>query len=308
MVATSIVQVRAGELTLEVAPWLGGAVTAFRLGEIELLRPTPQAAIAHGQVRQTGAFALVPYSNRIAQGRFEHEGAAFQLAASPYGEAHALHGNGWQLPWTVTECSAISCVLQLDHVPVGDGPPRAAGWPFAFRATQSMALSPSGLRITLELENRDDRPMPAGLGWHPFFPLRADTTLAFSARSVWLTDAELLPTRRIPASGAWDYAQPRTIAGARLNHCFTGWDRQARIALGNGLPTLTIAASEAFPNTIVYAPADADFFAFEPVTHMPDAINRPAAEPGEGMAILQPRQRLSGEVALSVAGPAGARR
>src|SRR5690606_34789822 len=62
MVATSIVQVRAGELTLEVAPWLGGAVTAFRLGEIELLRPTPRAAIEQGLVRQTGAFPLVPYS------------------------------------------------------------------------------------------------------------------------------------------------------------------------------------------------------------------------------------------------------
>lgn len=292
--APPLEHLQSGELTLDLAPWLGGSVTAFRCGGIDLFRPTPSAAIEERQVRRTGAFALVPYSNRIAHGRFAFGGETFQLAPFPAGQPHATHGNGWQRPWTVTERSAVSCTMRLDH------PAASPDWPYAFRVTQRFTLSDASLRVGLELENRDHGAMPAGLGWHPYFPLRPDTRLAFSAQDVWLTDEELLPTSKVPVPEAWNFTGAKLVARTRLNHCFTGWNRRARIALGAGLPNLSLTASTTFPLAIVYAPEGGDFFAFEPVTHMPDAINRPAVDAEDAMSVVRPGEQLAGEIELAV--------
>ncbi|MBK8084200.1 MAG: hypothetical protein IPK28_10400 [Devosia sp.] len=216
------------------------------------------------------------------------------MAPFPGGQPHATHGNGWQLSWSVTERSALSCAISLDHAAA------SPDWPYVFRATQRFTLSETSLRVDLELENRDYRAMPAGLGWHPYFPLRANTKLAFSASSVWQTDSELLPTSKVPVPEKWNFTKSKSVAGTRLNHCFTDWSRQAQIAIDTHLPQLTLAASGEFSSAIVYAPEGSDFFAFEPVTHMPDAISRPEATVGEAMTTLQLGERLAGAIELTV--------
>jgi aldose 1-epimerase len=293
-----VVRLRAGDLALELAPWLGGAVVALRHSGSDLLRPTPPEALRQGLVRQSCAFPLVPFSNRIARGRFAFGGEQVQLALSPADPVNAVHGNGYRLPWRVAELGAASCTLELEHVP--STPDARAAWPYAYYARQSFVLSETGLRVGLTLENRDDRSMPGGLGWHPFFPLRADTTLSFGARSVWLTDEGYLPTRKIAVPAAWNDDRPRLVQGTTINNCFEGWTGVARIGLGGGLPDLVINASSSLGMAIVYVPAGADFFAFEPVSHMPDAINRAEG----GMVILEPGQQLAGSIDLTLAAAA----
>jgi aldose 1-epimerase len=289
----------AGGLALELAPQLGGSVAALTLDGIHLLRPTPPQAIAQGLVRATSAFPLVPYSNRIAQARFCFAGG-HRLARNAEPERHALHGNGWQRPWSVADASTSSCTLALDHAPAGTGPDGADAWPFAYRATQRFGLTADSLTVTLSVENTDVRPQPMGLGWHPFFPVRSDTTLAFRAMGVWMTDAEYLPTTHLPVTPGGSLGRGRPVSGLALNHCFTGWDGQALIGLGTGLPTLRIEAEEPLSMAIVYMPAGRDFFAFEPVSHMPDAVNRMEAVPDHGLRILAPGQTLTGEIRLTV--------
>ena len=59
----------------------------------------------------------------------------------------------------------------------GPTPPRwppslAAPWPFGGRAIHRVTLTPGGLRAELEV-HAGDRPMPAIVGWHPWFRARA---------------------------------------------------------------------------------------------------------------------------------------
>ncbi|MDK1377301.1 MULTISPECIES: aldose 1-epimerase [unclassified Sinorhizobium] len=294
----ALVRLSAGDLVLTLAPHIGGSVAGFTKSGADLMRRTPPEALEKGIVRQTSAFPLVPYSNRIAHGRFSF-GGEHELARNA-GEEHALHGNGWQLPWSVADASTSSCRLVLEHSPFGCGPGGSDGWPFAFRATQSFTLEPRGLRVALSLENVDTRPMPAGLGWHPFFPLRPDTVLAFSASGMWMTGPDHLSTEHVAVTSDRAFDGGRRVECATLNNCFTGWRRRARIELGGGLPTLRFAADELFSMAIVYTPAGQSFFAFEPVSHMPDAVNRMDFTVDHGLRILAPGETIAGHILLAV--------
>src|SRR5206468_10500493 len=74
----------------------------------------------------------------------------------------------------------------------------AGAWPWAFRAMQHFALSPTGLSVALTLRNQSDTPMPAGLGWHPYFPRTPRTTIVADVQAMWLTDDEVMPTTLAP--------------------------------------------------------------------------------------------------------------
>ena len=49
------------------------------------------------------SFPLVPYVNRIRDGRFTFRGREVRLAPNMAGDPSPLHGQGWLSPWTVEE-------------------------------------------------------------------------------------------------------------------------------------------------------------------------------------------------------------
>ena len=70
-----------------------------------------------------------------------------------------------------------------------------------------------------------------------------------------------------------------------VDHCYTGWGGRAVIARHDGDVVLT---ADGAPALHVYVPPGEDFFCAEPVTAMPDAVNRGEAAvlaPGARMAI-----------------------
>lgn len=220
-------------------------------------------------------FPLVPYVNRIAHGRFVWEGEEHRLAPNYAGQAHPLHGLGWLAPWSVLTSDDTAVTMELLHA--GD-----AVWPWPFHSVQTFSLSGSGLRGTLSLRNEGDSPVPWALGFHPYFAKSRGDRFTFSASGVWLADAEMLPVAHAAADalGDWSKAAPLTRTGL-VDHCYTGWDGTARIARSDGDLVLTGANT---PNLHLYVPPNADFFCAEPMTAMPDAVNRPATPiigPGE---------------------------
>ena len=46
-------------------------------------------------------FPLVPYANRIANGRFAFAGDEVQLRRNWDRDPHPLHGQGWRSAWTI---------------------------------------------------------------------------------------------------------------------------------------------------------------------------------------------------------------
>jgi aldose 1-epimerase len=52
----------------------------------------------------------------------------------------------------------------------------------------------------------------------------------------------------------------------------------------------------------VFTPSWADFFCIEPVSHVPDAMNRPDLPTEHAMRVLQPNETLGGTVRFTPIG------
>jgi aldose 1-epimerase len=79
-----------------------------------------------------------------------------------------------------------------------------------------------------------------------------------------------------------------------LDNCFTGWDGIAEVEAGQA--GLRVEASKAFASLLVFTPSRADFFCVEPVSHIPDAVNRGDLAAGQAMASLSAGDSLTGTI------------
>jgi aldose 1-epimerase len=285
-----------GDLTLAVAPSIGGAISGFWRNGLALMRETPEQALRDGLVRLTSSYPLIPYSNRIAQGRFSFDATDHRLALNFGDHPHSIHGNAWQKPWKIADTADARCRLVLQHHPLGD---EGMDWPFAYRAEQHFDLDPEGLTLTLVLENEDHRAMPAGLGLHPFFPKRPGIRLQFATEGVYLNGEDSLPTDSVPVPDGWDYRDLRDLGEPRVDNCFKGWNGTALILFEAEKTALRLQADPLFSHLVVYVPAGRDFFAVEPVSHMNNAINRPDIA-DHGLRVLRPGERLTAKVRFQV--------
>lgn len=296
MSGAATIELKAGDLTLSFAPTIGGAIAGFRKRDFPLMRPTSPEALSEGLVRLTSSYPLIPYSNRIAEGRFAHEGVEHQIALNFGEHPHSVHGNAWQRPWQVLDRTSTHCRLVLEHDADGEA---AKEWPFAYRAEQIFDLDDQGFTLTLVLENRDTRSMPAGFGLHPFFPRHPNVRLQFFASQVYQTGPGSLPTDAVAVPEAWDYRSLRAVGEPQLDNCFRDWDGKARINFEEAGIGLRIEAEPVFNHVVVYVPAGRDFFAVEPVSHMNNAVNRRDIA-DNGLRNLAPGERMTGSVRFAL--------
>ncbi|MGA3397668.1 MAG: aldose 1-epimerase [Acetobacteraceae bacterium] len=283
------------QASVVLTPEYGGAVLGWMDDRTPVLRRPLPEAILRGEVRGFACFPLVPFCNRIGLARFAWQGRAYQLERNFGDHPHAIHGVGWQRSWSVGDVSHNAASLTLHHDAAGG---RAGAWPFPFDAALACTLADTQLRIALSVTNRHTGTAPAGIGLHPYFGRRAGVTLQFQADGVWLNGEDALPARHVSLPRAWDHANGLPIGTARLDNCFTTWNRTARIGgIGGGV---TITAGAAFRHLQVYTPPHDNVFCVEPVSHVPDAINRSGLPPGQGMHVLQPGETLSGSVTIDL--------
>ena len=165
------ISLRAGRAETELSR-RGGCITAFRWHEkdraIDWMRPAPSGE--DFAPTDAACFPLVPYSNRIRDGRFAFEGKPYQLALNFPPEPHSIHGHGWQRGWAVAAQDDASATLAFDFPADGNDDP----WPAAYRAEQCFRLDEDSLSVEIAVTNRGSQNMPVSLGLHPYFPRSAD--------------------------------------------------------------------------------------------------------------------------------------
>lgn len=280
--------IRSGEWEAELLPALGGSVGALRYHGRDVLRPTPEGA---NDPLQAACFPLLPYANRIAHGSFEWRGVSHLLPRNFGDHPHVLHGTGWQSRWAVIEQAGDSVLLEHRHSGVS--------WPWSFVARQHFLIDQDGFSIRLELTNLADQAMPIGLGFHPYFLRDEGTLLKASLGAPWRSDADCLPTVRgaVGELGDWSVPAP-PVADRLIDHCFAANSTTTRIIQHD--MTIIMTASPNLGWLHLYMPEDAGFFCAEPVSHMPDALNRDDAPEG-AMASLALGARLTANMRIEAA-------
>ncbi|MES2206646.1 MAG: aldose 1-epimerase [Pseudomonadota bacterium] len=273
-------------LTCRIAPENGGSIYSFNyhLGtqHQHLLRPTwSESAYL---ITDFASWPLVPFSNRIKEGKFSFMGKHYQVPINYLGYPHTSHGHGWERPWKVESHTSTHCILSFAfNDPVI--------WPFPYTSRQEFILHDQSLIISLSLTNSGDQPMPAGLGLHPYFPKPLGTTLQATIKHLWEIDETVIPTQRVSAPAEYDFSAPKSLDHARLDHCFDGYKGVMQITWPHQPVGLKVTSSPNLQHFVVYTPSDKDFFCAEPVSHMPDAINR-SSELSNGLKILNPGESL----------------
>ncbi len=127
-----ILTLASGAGRCDVIPALGGGIGRWTVDGQPMMRPAGAASIAAADPFGLASFPLVPYSNRIGNGRFEWDGQSIALARNFLPEPHSIHGVGFQRPWSVQSRSADAIVLGLEYQP-------GSGWPWPFHAQQRIS-------------------------------------------------------------------------------------------------------------------------------------------------------------------------
>ncbi len=287
---TDDLKLSAGDVELHLRPRVGGSVALFRYRGMDVFRPMPEGS---SNVLEAASFPLVPFSGRIANGCFFWDRVMVRLPSNFPGrpaDPHTIHGYGWLKPWMVKEATATHAVLTL----VCDRSP----WPWAFEVEQRFDLTESGFVQKLTLTNRDETPMPAGLGVHPYFPRTRLTLLSALHISEWTTPTDGIPRRELRWASAVDWwsgapVETRlvdTAYGHRRGDMVVMWpERDLR---------LTITPSDDLAQSVIYVPPDETFFCAEPVSHIPNAHNQPQPE-ALGLRTLGPGETWSVSVGFS---------
>ncbi len=278
---------------LRLDPRHGATVTAAEWRDpdgkwLALLEPLPDPAAG----LKAGCFVMAPFANRIDGGRFEFEDRRFTLPINRPSDGMAIHGFARDRSWQVKAKGDASATLTLDFA--------EAGIPWAFALRQQVTLGAHGIHIGLQITNQGETTMPFGLGLHPWFPKRPGTHLTFSAAGIHTRDARGLPLPDIAPVPALTAADARPLDGLPwLDGSFSGWTPRTALVRWPGQGAeLALFAEGALRHLHVYIPDDRAVFCAEPVSHLPDAVNRPDLGPEAQMTPLAPGESLSGALRL----------
>jgi aldose 1-epimerase len=301
---TELIELAAGESRVALAPAVGGSIVSFerawteggRQRRLPWLRGASSAALSARDPLGMASFPLLPFCNRIRDGRASFEGREIRFPPNhPAGNSpHPLHGIGWQRPWSVVTADERAAELALDV-------PATPAWPWHFSARQRFMLNEHVFMVEMSLTNEDTAAMPAGIGHHPYFPHTAGTRLTSRTQAMWRGDAEVMPLELEEGEVVKKLRAGVVLAELDLDNNFVGWDRQATVEWpADGLGprrSLLMQAQAPLDYFVVYCPKGYDHFCAEPVSQCTDWLNllpRYGAGPLGGARLLPGETLRSG--------------
>ncbi|GGE05362.1 aldose 1-epimerase [Aureimonas endophytica] len=236
------------------------------------------------------AFPLVPFANRLAGNAFRFRGEDVVLAPNTADPAY-LHGDGWLGTWAVEAADGASARLVFRH----------EGEPYRYEARLGMRLEDGAGHLALEVRNTGGRPLPFGLGWHPFLPRTPETKLELRAHGFRAERPGHLPGEEAPLPADLDFASAAPLPGRWVNNGLEDWDGRARILWPERSAGLLVEADPLFAHAFLFLPdralaPRADWFCLEPMSHRAGAHHH--ADLG-GLRALAPGETLSGALRLS---------
>lgn len=241
---------------------------------------------------------LIPWPNRIRNGRYTFRGVQHQLPLTEVDLGNASHGLVRWAPWRLVGRTGTSLTVGHRLLP-------QPGWDWHLESTTTYAVGRDGLTVTTRVANVGEGVAPFGYGAHPYVAIgdapveEVEVTIPGSE---WLdVDDQLIPTAKHPVEGtAFDFRTRKAIGSQRLDTAYTG------LEVVDGRWTVTVAApgraavdvwadATSLPWVQVFSgKAEADQagehgIAVEPMTCPPDAFSS-----GDSLVQLGPGEAWAG--------------
>ena len=278
----------AGDLEAAFLPGLGMLGASLRHRGVELLRRIEDLASAAAKGSTAGIPLLHPWANRLEGLRYRAAGRDVVLdPSSPLlhfdDRGLPIHGVPWsRLAWDVTGASPERLVARL----AWDRPDRLAVFPFRHELEMSVTIERDSLTIATTLTAAKDGAVPVSFGFHPYVGLadrpRSAWRLELPAMRRLSLDDRQLPDGGESAAAAFDGA----LASRGFDDGFALEGDGAVFAISAGGRRIAVELLEGYRYAQVYAPADRDFIAFEPMTSPTNALAS-----GRGLTIVGAGER-----------------
>jgi aldose 1-epimerase len=281
-----------GPIRVELLPAVGGRLHRLQAFGHDLLR-TPDDPAEHARDPfRWGAYVMAPWCNRIAAVPTHVDGDTVSVSSN-FPDGTAIHGQVYDARWDVASDDSLSIS--------GGGD----GWPWTYRSSLRVTIANAVVTIEQSLTNLADRPMPGGLGLHPWFRRPLDVSIQAEA----VLPSNLDPDASVQAvSGPWDLRRMRHVP----DDIDATWLAPRDPAVELRWPDFGVGAtmrvrSGAGVCIVVASPTTLDAVAIEPQTHAPHGLRRfMSGEPG-GLHPIQPgaTMRLTTELTFEAVMPAG---
>ena len=242
---------------------VGATLRSFTVDGAETLYTFAEDEPAGSKGRQ-----LVPWPNRIRDGRYTYEGVTRQLAVNEIDRNTALHGLAQGAAWQVVRQASDEVVLSTVIYP-------QQGWDWVLEVAIGHRVDDAGLTVTVDAKNLGAGTAPYGYGTHPYVAADVATTrLTLPFAEELLVDPErLLPIEVAPVTAEHDFREPRAVGDTFFDTALTGAPSQWEVVLDLGDKTLAFWADETLPWVQIYTNPARDAIAVEPMTCGPDAFN-----------------------------------
>jgi aldose 1-epimerase len=279
-----------GPVTAVVAE-LAASLRRVRVGETEIVQDYGADALPSG----ASGIVLMPWPNRVRDGRWTLDGKVQQLDVTEPAKGNASHGLLRNTGYRVTDRSDSAVTLSATVFP-------QHGWPFHLDTSVRYALTATGIEITHGVHNVGDRTAPFGVGCHPYLrvgdvPMR-DLVVTVSGSRMLETDERSLPIREVGVAGSpLDLRAGAALRDLDLDTAYTDLETvdgrvRHRLTAPDGT-AVALAADPVFAwaqvfTTGVYDTDDGriDAVAIEPMTCPVDALNS-----GTGLIRLEPGEQ-----------------
>jgi aldose 1-epimerase len=282
--------------TAEIAQ-VGAALRALTVDGVDLVPRYPDDAPAPA----ASGTVLVPWPNRIRDGRWTQRGVERQLALTEPALGNASHGLLRFAPYLAETVTADAVTLRADVYP-------QTGYPFSLENRVTYTLAADGLTVRHAVRNVSVEDAPVAVGAHPFVMIgtadTADLVLRVSGTRRLVLDERKLPVGEEPVDEGTDLREGRRVGDVDLDVAYTGLHRdddgrsRARVTApdgrvlqvwqGEGLDWVQVFTTDRYTGHPLA-------LAIEPLSAPADAFNS-----GTGLRWLAPGEEFAAEWGITL--------
>jgi aldose 1-epimerase len=208
---------------------VGASLREFKVGDIDLTEPYPERSTPPSGL----GVVLVPWPNRVRDGRWMLDGVPQQLALTEPDRNNAIHGLLRYSPYALDSRDADRIDLTAEVFP-------QMGYPFHLDTRVAYALSDEGLSVTHTIVNVGSQPAPVAIGAHPYFKIGGvpteDLTLTVRADRHFEVDERMNIVAEHSVTGtAFDLRAGRRVGDLTLDDGWSGVHQDADGVSTHGL-------------------------------------------------------------------------
>lgn len=252
-------EARRGDQYLAWDPDLGGRLTSWRIGEMELLAHHGDHPV------EFGMYPMAPWAGRVRNNEISLRNLR-RMGIDAHGPVE-LHVN--YAPWALHGTCFTSPVDSMEvHEDTVISRQRVPNWPWPLELISTWHIRDDGFDVSVTV--KADQPSPVIVGWHPWFRRTVEESSAH-----WSVDSATMAVRDGAfASGEWrdiveaegPYDDAFNVPSKRVNITWPG--------------VISLSVQSSHPWFVIFDQAD-DAICVEPQTQIPNAWIDPVAGEAE---------------------------